>query len=166
MTVRRSNRSTADGLRRIAQEFRQTPAADRGELLEAFFWLWTARQVLQWVPFPRLAPWLSRGVTTVETTGPERLRLCRKVRGTVLRAARCLPGRFVCFPRALAAQRMLRRRRIGTELYYGAAVLPDQGLKTHVWLQDGPVGVVGYRAAERYRVLACYSSHKYSSSRK
>ncbi len=158
MAVRKRSKLGTYRIRRILHEFRQMPFADRFELFEAIFWLLAARQALRYIPFSRLVPRLSQGIIAAEIIGPERTRLCLRVRWLVLRASHCFPGEFVCFPRAIAAQGMLRRRRVGTELYYGATVMPEIGLKTHVWLQDGTVGVVGYGAAEQYRVLACYHS--------
>lgn len=63
-----------------------------------------------------------------------------------------------CLHEAMAAQAMLRRRRVGATLYYGAVTLPECGLQAHAWVQDGREGVVGHMAAYRYgyKVLACY----------
>ena len=127
-------------------------------LIEAIFSLLAARPALRRVPFEALAAGLGRPVVGPEVTGPARARLCADARWAVLRACRGLPGKTVCFPKAIAAQTLLRRRRVGTELYYGAAILPDKGLTTHVWLQNGVEGIVGHRAAGQYHVLACYSS--------
>lgn len=60
----------------------------------------------------------------------------------------------------MAAQAMLRRRGIGTTLYYGAMTSPEGQLQAHAWLQSEDGGVVGHEAAPAYNVLATYrSSH-------
>lgn len=78
------------------------------------------------------------------------------VRQAIASAARHLPGASVCFPRAVAAQAMLRRRGLATTLYYGAAVRADDGLVAHVWVEHEGEGIVGHEMASQYRVLVRY----------
>jgi hypothetical protein len=49
---------------------------------------------------------------------------------------------------------MCRARGIDSVLHYGAAVFPGEGLKAHVWLQDGRYGITGQSASSDYCVLA------------
>jgi len=77
-----------------------------------------------------------------------------KVQGAVLKGSRFV--QTTCFSRAVAAQSMLRRRGIASTLFYGVAVFPGSGLRTHVWLQDGADGIVGHLAAKDYHPLARY----------
>lgn len=135
---------------------RRASPESRWRLIEAGFFLLAARFLLACLSFDRLMPWCSRRVAVPEMTGSIRRRQCKEVRAAILRVAPHLPGKTRCFPRSMAAQMMLRRRRIGTVLYYGAAALPEDRLLAHVWLQDGETGVIGYRAAGQYRVLARY----------
>jgi hypothetical protein len=65
-----------------------------------------------------------------------------------------LPGKTVCFPRGIAAFMMCRARGIDPVLYYGAAVVPGEGVKTHVWLYDGDYGITGHNLADDYCVVA------------
>ncbi len=88
--------------------------------------------------------------------GERRTFWVNEVRWGVDAAGRVLPWRMVCFPRAVAAWWMLRRRGVGTVLHYGAVTTPERGLKTHVWLQDGELGVVGLSEAHGFAVLARY----------
>ena len=129
-------------------------------LIEAAISLLAARSALRHVPFQSLASWFTRSVTAPEVTDPARALLCEDVRWAITQAARCLPGKTVCFPRALVAQSLLRRRGVDTDLYYGASFLPGEGLKTHVWLQNGDRGIVGHQEADDFHVLACYSSRR------
>jgi hypothetical protein len=78
-------------------------------------------------------------------------------------AAWFLPGDTVCFPRAIAAQMILRRLGMGTTLYYGAATMPERGLTAHVWLQDGSEIVVGQHDGQDYHILARYSETRRES---
>jgi hypothetical protein len=131
-------------------------SAERWLLLEATGCLVAARLALALLPFRRLVRIFDWPVSGPELSGSERERLTRQVRWAVTAAARHLPVEMVCFPRGIAAQVMLRRRRVGTTLYYGVAKLQGEGLKTHVWVQDGATGVVGHGAAEQYTVMMRY----------
>ena len=70
--------------------------------------------------------------------------------------ARRVPWRAVCFQRGLAAQLLLRRRRLRSELCYG--IRPDRGdgLAAHVWVRSGEVDVVGCEDAADYRLVATF----------
>ena len=67
-----------------------------------------------------------------------------------------LPGKSVCFPRAIAAQAFMRRFGIGTTLVYGAATFPESGLTSHVWLQAGDEIIIGQHEGQNYHILARY----------
>jgi hypothetical protein len=125
---------------------------------EAVAYLATARLALAVLSFQRLTWLFERPARRVELTGEARIRMRHEVRRALNRVRRRLPSQTTCFHRAIAAQAMLRRRGVGTTLYYGAARLPTGVLATHAWVQDGTEGVVGYRAVERdrYHVLARY----------
>jgi hypothetical protein len=136
--------------------WRRVPAWRRWLLLEASASLLATRLALKLAPFRRLTWLFERPARQPELTGPARTQLKREVRWAIRAAAHVLPGKFVCFPRAMTAQSMLRRRGISTTLYYGALRLPERGLTAHVWVQDGDEGVVGSRAARGHTVLARY----------
>ena len=146
-------------MRRLAKFFRM-PAVERRYLIEAALSLVVARFALRWLPYRRLSRLLERAPRQPEVTGAEREQLRKGVQWAIDRAAPYLPGEIVCFPRAVAAQQMLRRRRVGTTVYYGANTLPERGLTAHVWLQDGSVGVVGDRSAQDYHIMARYPTSK------
>jgi len=115
-----------------------------------------ARLALLCLPFNRLVWFLNRPARQPELEGEERELLRKTVRWTILRAVQLLPGKTVCFPRGIAAQALLRRRRVSTTLYYGAATHPVKGLTSHVWVQDGSNGVIGHRVANGYKIIAMY----------
>lgn len=126
--------------------------------LEAALWLVAAKIALRIVPFARLARWFDHPTRGPEREGHARAQTIVAVRHAVFRSARRLPGRYVCFPRGIAAQAMLRRRGVSTTLLYGAATLPGQGLTGHVWVMDGDAGVIGHCEADEYLVLARYET--------
>lgn len=123
---------------------------------EAAFFLLLARLAIKILPFKYLIWYFKSPIKEVEVFGPEREHLRMEVSRAIDRTAAFLPGKTVCFPRGIAAQSMLRRRGVGTTLYYGAATLPDQGLTSHVWVQDGVNGVVGHNESNDFIILARY----------
>ncbi len=123
---------------------------------EALAYLVAARVVLWVIPFRWLAPLFELSPRGPELEGDARKRARDEVRRAVHVAAERLPG-TTCFPKAIAAQAMMRRRRVATTLYWGAATLPGEGLAAHVWVQDGDVGVQGKRVSGAYTALAAYS---------
>lgn len=125
-------------------------------LVEATLYLLMARMALVFLPFKVLARFMNRLSRQPELHGEARKSHIKAVRWSILRASHRLPLKLVCFPRAIAAQAMLRRRRVGTTLYYGATTQPDKGLISHVWVQDGQAGVIGLRAANGYKIIARY----------
>ncbi len=130
----------------------------RALCIEAALLLIAAKIALRLVPFARLARTFERPARGPELGGPQRERLILEVRRAIFGAAHALPGRYVCFPRGIAAQIMLRRRGVSTTLIYGAATLPGRGLTGHVWVMDGENGVIGHKSADGYHVLARYGA--------
>ena len=59
----------------------------------------------------------------------------------------------MCFEEGMAAHWMLRRRKITSALYYGAATI-DGELKAHVWVRSGELDVIGCENAADYALLA------------
>ena len=120
---------------------------------EAAVWLVVARTALQIVPFRYIVWALNRHWGRSVTDNATRSLRRRRVSWAVERAAHSLPGQTVCFPKAIAAYFMCKMRGIPSTLYYGVTKSAVSGLKAHVWLQDGSVGIVGHSGAEDYGVL-------------
>lgn len=138
----------------------------RRDELEATVLLTLARLAIRTVPFRWLERWLERPMCAPELRGAARRQARRDVRAAIWAASRRLPGRTVCFPRAVAAQAMLRRRGVGVVVYYGAAsVSPSGRLRAHVWVKDGRTPVIGVRASSGYPALASYPGTSQPSHR-
>lgn len=136
---------------------RRTPAVYlRG--VEAVAYLGAASLAIRLLPFRHLIRILARALPRPELTGPERSRAIADVRRAVLAAAARLPNRPRCFPQAVAAQAMLRRRGVVSTVCYGVNTTPAEGLGAHVWLVAGDDGVVGHGLAAQFPLLARYSN--------
>jgi hypothetical protein len=122
--------------------------------IEACLRLVWARLLLRFLSFRQLTWLFSIPLRKPVLSGAEREQLRRDVCWAIERASDCLPGETACFPRGIAAQIMCRKCGIDATMYYGAVLDPVAGLRAHVWVQDGPDGVVGHLVASQYGVLA------------
>lgn len=113
------------------KRWRALPSADRRLLAEAFAALSAARSALALLPVRWIFRWLNRpakpGAASQDTV--------ERIRWAVLTVARYGPLSFVCFPQALAAHAMLRRRGIGSVMHYGVRRSADRQLRAHTWLE-------------------------------
>jgi hypothetical protein len=130
---------------------------DRQVRLEAAAYLLAARVAVRIVPFRWLVRLFERAPRKPEPHGNARAEQRRGVRHAVHGASQRLPGETVCFPKAVAAQAMLRRRGMRTTICCGASTAAGDGLTAHVWLEDGEHAVTGARARDDYLPLARYS---------
>ena len=130
--------------------------------LEAAVCLLSARVRLVAVPFRWIAARTTRPVRNDVLPGADRSRAIADVRWGIAAAAARLPG-MTCFPRALAAQAMLRRRGVSTTMTYGARPGAD-GLDAHAWLTAGTDAVVGHEVAPGYSPVAMYSNDRPSGA--
>lgn len=138
-------------------KFLRQPPQRRGLLLEAALGLTLARLALRFIPFRHLKPFFNRPVCEMQVDGGMRECLRKEVAWAIEKTANFLPGKTVCFPRGIVAQAMLRRRGVGTTMYYGVTRLPEGSPVAHVWVQDGPLDVVGFPTTEEtYYILARY----------
>lgn len=133
--------------------------------LETLFYLLGARLALAVFSFQQLTWFFERPARQPELSGDARTFMCRGVRYIIYYLdQRMLGNRTTCFHRAIAAQAVLRRHRVGTTLYYGIAKVqdpfgaPEPGLSRHVWVQDGENGVVDHLILREvnYKIMARY----------
>lgn len=77
----------------------------------------------------------------------------RRVARAVWRASSWLPGEYVCLPRAMAVQWMLRRRGLPSALVFGVV---QGGLGSgdlhalHAWVEAGPAVLIGEDPTRSY----------------
>ncbi len=135
------------------------PLGDYGLLLEATFSMATGWIRLHTRPFKSLTAWMARPFDAPDLDEADRREAVRRVSWAIRALAERGPLPFVCFPQAIAAHSMLRRRGIPVVLYYGVARNDEKGLHAHVWVKDGEVPVVGCRAAAGFTVLHVFAPH-------
>ena len=114
--------------------WRALPAAKRWLLVEAFATLLAARGALVLLPVRWIFRWLERPLRQPAASAGDS-DIAERIRWAVLSIARYGPVSFVCFPQALAAHAMLRRRRIGSIMHYGVRRSADRKMRAHTWLE-------------------------------
>ena len=122
-------------------------ARHRRLVIEAAVELGLARLAIGALPFRRAVAFGAIKLGTARQVDPSSLAIA------VTAAAACVPFRAVCFPQAIALQRMARRRGIDAILHYGAAQDPASGLAAHVWVTVAGRGLLGHEQAERFGEL-------------
>jgi hypothetical protein len=75
------------------------------------------------------------------------------IRRSVEWSARWVPWRSKCLDQALAAQRMLARRGLGSTLYYGMARSPEKKWLAHAWVRCGDQWAIGHQTEIRYALV-------------
>jgi hypothetical protein len=133
-------------------------------LAEAVACLLAARLALIFIPFPRLARRLGTFVPPADArltqvgagTARGHARLAEEIGWAVTRAARYVPFKAVCLPRAVAARAMLERRGVQSVMHFGAAKGTEKPLEAHAWLDAAGVEVTGYPVATNFAEIACF----------
>jgi len=136
--------------------FLRLPVRDQALLVEALAALTLASITLRAIRFARLAKHLGAHMAESPPSAPEAVeRQAGRVRWAVEVVASRLPWKPVCFPRAVAATAMLRRRRISSTLYFG--VDRARALDAHAWVRVGRTIVSGGPVEARFTVVSTFA---------
>lgn len=124
---------------------------------EALFFLILFRIGLRLLPFRRILRSITRHKSDVQpvlaSPDPEAYNTALRVRWAVEAVSRNAPAGFVCFPQALAAYSMLRRRGISSTIVYGVGHSHIGKLIAHAWLTLGDRVVVGREGFEGFQPI-------------
>jgi hypothetical protein len=119
--------------RRSWAKWRRLPASRKWLLVEAFAGLLAARFALALLPVRWIFRWLEKPISN--PVAPPQVDAIERIRWAVLTVARYGPLSFVCFPQALAAHALLRRRGIVSIMHYGVRRSADRQMRAHTWLE-------------------------------
>lgn len=123
--------------------------------LEAYILLGWAR-VLKLIPFSRVAP--SLGDQNEETDSfAENKATLKEVSEVIHIASRYTFWESQCLVKAMAAMKMLERRKIDSTLYLGTGRDESGKLVAHAWLRSGPFYVSGAEGMERFVVVGKFA---------
>lgn len=140
------------------RKFLSLPSANRRLLLEALAYLGWAR-ILKAMPFARIAPCL--GTQRKETTmlcHPSDERLIKEISQAIRIMSRHTVWESQCLVRAIAAKKMLERRRIESTLYLGTARDESGNMIAHAWLRSGPFYVTGAEEMGMFTTVAVFGT--------
>lgn len=126
-------------------------------LIEAFIYLGWAR-ILKMMPFYKVAPSLGThmGETSLSYSEANRT-ILRNVSEVVHIMSRHTFWESQCLVRAIAAMKMLERRRIESTLYLGTAKDEAGKMIAHAWLRSGPFYITGAEEMKRFTVVSKFS---------
>lgn len=132
-------------------------------MMEAFMQLGWARMIIR-RPFPKLSRVLGRPMQETPMTGREQdLAKLKKISSIIGLASKHTLWQSQCLVRALAAMRMLERRRIESTLYLGTAKDEKGELIAHAWLRSGSYYISGAEEMKRFTVVHTFSNSLYRS---
>lgn len=164
--IRHTGRGEPLGFALIPQEFGKaymtsqkligTPTRDWLLLVEALGCLAAASVAVRMLPFRKVAAFASRQRFLNEVISADAHRQAvSRIRWAVSAVARRVPWRTVCFQKGLAAQLLLRRRRLPALLHYGISNR-DERLSAHVWVTSSNLPVIGSEVAHEYTCVAVF----------
>lgn len=126
-------------------------------LFESYFYLGWAR-ILKGIPFAKVAP--SLGEQMRETTmipGLMNKQELRDISQAIHLASKYTLWKSQCLVKAIAAMKMLERRKIDSTLYLGTAKEESGKLIAHAWLRSGPFYITGAEGMERFTVVSKFA---------
>lgn len=124
---------------------------------EAFFYLAWGRY-LKRKAFFKIAP--SLGAQMGETsfkTDPSSLQFSKNVSSAIHVMSRYTFWESACLVKAIAAMKMLEKRKVESTLYLGTAKGETGKLIAHAWLRSGSFYVSGSEEMERFTVVAKFA---------
>jgi hypothetical protein len=147
-------------VKRNLSKFLSLPGERKRLMLEALMYLGMAR-VMKAMPFSRIAPSLGkRMMETPLARIPSDENTIRRVSQAVSVMSRHTFWKSQCLVRAIAAKKMLERRRIESTLYLGTARDAEGKMIAHAWLRSGPFYVTGAEEMRMFTAVAAFGSDK------
>lgn len=126
-------------------------------LTEAFIYLAWGR-ILKSKPFPNIAPALGEYMdeTSMNFNSGERI-ILKNITDAIHIMSKYTFWESQCLVKAIAALKMLERRKIESTLYLGTAKDKSGNLIAHAWLRSGPFYITGFEGKERFTVVGKFA---------
>ena len=157
-------------MEKVARFFR-LPAFERRLFIEALFWCGLARLVILLLPFRIYARLMGKphaelkekdeSSETNKTLEAATRSSLEEIGRAVRRAGRHAPWKTRksrktrCLVEAIAAKRMLKRRKINCRIYLGVARENDRMI-AHAWLQSGNIILTGNKNLNTFTVVSIF----------
>jgi hypothetical protein len=121
--------------------------------LEAFILLGWAR-ILKSVPFSRVAPTLGNQMNETSFNIVEsNQRILLSVSQAINIISKYTFWESKCLVKAIAAMKMLERRKIESTIYLGTAKDETGKLIAHAWIRSGPFYITGFEVMNKFTVV-------------
>jgi hypothetical protein len=134
--------------------------------IEAFLHLGRARY-LKSISFSKVAPTLGE---QMKESSYELIAADKEILANVSRAINIMSRYTIwesqCLVKAMAAMKMLEKRKIDSTIYLGTAKDENGGLIAHAWLRSGPFYITGAEVMDRFTVVSKFSKKNRSGSLK
>ena len=125
-------------------------------ILEAIVFLIFAKLLLVVVPFS----WLSRYMGELVDTPPNdtfvKSNEVSLISRAIVKANRNIPFETACYPQALAAKLLLKRRNLDSTVFIGVQKDDLGRISGHAWLKYGECVVTGKEKHETFNIIAIY----------
>ncbi|MGE8017841.1 lasso peptide biosynthesis B2 protein [Peribacillus frigoritolerans] len=125
--------------------------------IEAFLHLGRARY-LKSISFSKVAPTLGE---QMKESSYELIAADKEILANVSRAINIMSRYTIwesqCLVKAMAAMKMLEKRKIDSTLYLGTAKDENEWLIAHAWLRSGPFYITGAEVMDRFTVVSKFS---------
>lgn len=140
------------------RNFLSRPTSDQVLVLQATILLGLTRFAICTFSWKRLQKLLGqRHDETAKDISADEYELARKVYWAVHTVSPYTPWKSNCFPQALTAKILLRRRGIESTLYLGAAFKQDSSdLGGHAWLRCGQFFVTGGDSSDEFGAIVAF----------
>lgn len=126
-------------------------------IIEAGFYLALAR-ILKTLPFSRVSPLLGK---YMEETSKDYKQTDRPILWNISDAIDLVSKHTMweskCLVRAIAAMKMLERRKIESTLYLGTGKDENGSLIAHAWLRSGPFYITGGEEKNRFVIVGKFA---------
>jgi len=132
---------------------------------QCFVLLIVMRGVITLLPLRRISGHLGSPMEETATIDLDdaAMRHSRRVAWCIAKVAAFTPTTSNCYPQGLTARYLLRRRRIPSTIYYGAAFdSAGSDLVTHVWVRVGSFMVTGAPVHRRFAVVSKFADHEWA----
>lgn len=156
-------------MEKIAKFF-HLPRIERRLFLEAVFWCAVARLAILFIPFHKYLWLLGKPQNSTgepkpsnpfdnESHTPEienQETLTTQIGKAVHRASRHVPWKTRCLVEAIAAKRMLLRRKIKCTIYLGVAKENNGEMIAHAWLKSKNIVLTGGKNLKKFTVVSIF----------
>lgn len=135
------------------------PLSDQVLIVQTLVLLGVTRLLINTLTFKRLEPFLGeRLVESPQEQSLEELSQARRIAWAIRLVSPHTPWESNCFPQAVTAKLLLRRRRIGSTLYLGARFAENKNeLMAHAWLRCGPLYLTGGDSSDQFGAIASFA---------